>query len=437
VVHLHRRASFAASWNELQRDLADGPDASIARLLNGQARGPREGSPESFQATAALLGDAAVASDDPARLKAWWVYRILFTPDPLGEKLALLWHNHFATSNVKVNDLAAMRAQNEIFRRLARAPFGELLNEAVRDPAMLTWLDAHVNRKGHPNENLARELMELFTLGTGDFTEHDVQDAARALTGWTLNAGQFRDIPARHDDGEKIILERTGRWSGSDLIRILLDHPATATRLARKICGLLMGEGSVGEPEIRALADELRANGLDLGRSVATVLRSRAFFSERNMRSRVLDPIAFVTGAVRALSLWEPPPSTLILAEWAAKLGQDLFYPPNVGGWPGGREWLSSRSIVGRVNYANTLVGGLGIDLREPIDALGLATRNGHGDCRENVLTFYGLLLTGAAPDARTIDAWSTALGSKTSWGPHQARQAVALILSSPEGQVA
>ena len=155
---------------------------------------------------ARTIGDAAVASGNPNRLKAWWLYRMLFSPDPLGERLTLMWHNHFATSNRKVQDLALMREQNDLLRQHARATFGELLHAVVKHPAMLVWLDADANRKGHPNENLARELMELFTLGVGNYTEDDVQAAARALTGWTVVGGRFGFRETRHDDGEKVFL---------------------------------------------------------------------------------------------------------------------------------------------------------------------------------------------------------------------------------------
>ena len=150
-----------------------------------------------------MLGEAATASSDSGRLKAWWFYRLLFTPDPLGERLTLMWHNHFATSIQKVGDPALMRRQNETCRRFARKPFGELLAAMARDPALLVWLDAPANRKGHPNENLARELMELFTLGIGHYSESDVKETARALTGWTVTDGEFREVATRHDDGEK------------------------------------------------------------------------------------------------------------------------------------------------------------------------------------------------------------------------------------------
>src|SRR4051794_28709284 len=139
VVHLHRRAGFAATWDELQRDLKDGPEASVGRLLTGRAR---TGVPDDFDRTASALADAAAAARDPVRLQASWIFRMLFGPDPLAERLALMWHSHFATSNAKVDDLSAMRRQNDIFLVHARAPFGTLLNAALRDPALLTWLDA-------------------------------------------------------------------------------------------------------------------------------------------------------------------------------------------------------------------------------------------------------------------------------------------------------
>jgi hypothetical protein len=240
VVHLHRRAGFAATWSEIQRDLKDGPGPSIERLLSGTSRS--QGVPAEFEQTAALLLDTAT---DWGRLKAWWIYRMLFGPDPLGERLALLWHNHFATSAVKIKDLGVMRRQNELFRTLGRKPFGELLDAVVRDPAILIWLDASANRKEHPNENLARELMELFTLGIGHYTEKDVKEGARALTGWTVAEGKFREAADQHDTGEKTILGRKGSWKGDDFVRFMLESPATAERLAWRLCELLMGESAV------------------------------------------------------------------------------------------------------------------------------------------------------------------------------------------------
>lgn len=375
VVHLHRRAGFAATWDELQRDLSDGPHAAIERLLAGRAYST--GVPAAFEETSRLLCDAAVASGSIHRLKAWWIYRMIFSPDPLGERLTLMWHNHFATSNRKVEDVSLMRRQNDLLRQYARAPFGELLTHAVKDPALLVWLDADTNRREHPNENLARELMELFTLGVGNYSETDVKEAARALTGWSVKNRQFRQVADYHDEGEKTIFGKAGRWRGDDLIKLLLDQPATSRRLARRVCEMLMGEGTMDEEMIEGLATGLRERNLDIAWAVGTVLRSNEFFEDGNIGNRVLEPAQFVIGAVRALEMFDPPPSTIVLAEWTAALGQDLFEPPNVFGWPGGRVWLNTRSLIARGNFATRLAdGGLQSAAAAP-DWMQLAGRHG------------------------------------------------------------
>src|SRR5580658_427360 len=242
VVHLHRRAGFAATWAEIERDLRDGPEASVTRVLQGKSR--IDGTVKEFETVSAALADSAASTSMADRLKAWWVFRMLFSPDPLGERLTLMWHNHFATSNLKVDDLAAMRRQNEIFREFARAPFGELLRHAIKDPALLDWLDAPANRREHPNENLARESMELFTIGVGNFSEKDVKEAARTLTGWSYKPDGFREFPQYHDNGEKKILGHKGKFRGDDFVAILLKQPATSVRLTRRLCELLLGEAA-------------------------------------------------------------------------------------------------------------------------------------------------------------------------------------------------
>ena len=331
-----------------------------------------------------------------------------------------------------------MRRQNETLRRLARQPFGEVLAAMARDPALLIWLDAPANRKGHPNENLARELMELFTLGVGHYREADVKETARALTGWTVGDGEFREVPSRHDDGAKTILGKSGRLGGANVLEILLDNPATADRLAWRLCDLFMGEGTVSKPERTALADSLRSHELDIGWAVATILRSRAFFAASNIRNRVLSPVEFIVGAVRGLELIEMPPSTLVLADWSGRLGQDLFNPPNVGGWPGGRTWLSARSLIGRAHFSGALVEGRGVGRDAPLDPIALARHHGRGRDGAEALRFCAELLLGIAPDARWIDRFGAAIGvkAKADWNEDTARHAVAQILAAPEAQL-
>jgi uncharacterized protein (DUF1800 family) len=403
-------------------------------VLTGHCR--INGLPESFESTADLLGDAAAGSSDAERLKAWWLYRMVFTPDPLTERLTLMWHNHFATSQLKVQDTAAMRQQNETFRLHARGSFRALLHSLLHDPALLVWLDASENRKGSPNENLARELMELFTLGIGHYTEADVKESARALTGRSVVDGKCHDRPEHHDDGAKTILGRTALFDSESLADLLLDQPATARRLAWRLCDAFLGEGVADEASISELAGPMSRDELNIGRAVETILRSELFFSNRNLHTRVADPVGFIVGAVRGTERFRPPPSTLLLAEWSGRLGQALFFPPNVGGWRGGRSWLAGRTVIARANFAAVLARGeLTSGVARP-DLLGLAARHQSGSCRAEVLRFYSDLLTGGRLGPEVCEAaWkSTAAGSRTE--TEQLNQTVATLLAHPEAQL-
>jgi uncharacterized protein (DUF1800 family) len=434
VVHLHRRTGFAATWDEIQRDLQSGPRMALDRVLNGTAC--TIGVPDDFESMARLIGDAAVASNKSARLKAWWLYRMLFSPDPLTERLALMWHNHFATSNSKVQDIAAMRRQNEIFREFGRAPFGELFPRVVKDPALLVWLDAQANRKEHPNENLAREIMELFTLGVGNYAEADVKSAARALTGYTVKDGIFHTDDPSHDEGDKEIFGQTGQWGGDDLLRMLLEHKSTSKRLAFRICELLMGEGVVTADALDELATGLRERNLDIGWGVETVLRSAEFFSEQNIGTRLLSPVEFVIGAVRALEMFDPPPSTLILSEWTANLGQDLFYPPNVFGWLGGRSWITSRSVIGRTNFVDSLVKGSLRNPASPVDGLALMNKSASARNLTDTIEFFSKLVLGQPATAVLIDYTMRNLRAQPVIDHDTVRHVIVTLLLAPEAQL-
>jgi uncharacterized protein (DUF1800 family) len=419
VVHLHRRAGFAAPWADLERDLKEGPEKSVDRLLKGTAS---TGIPEAFASTADLLADSAVSAGEIGRLKAWWFYRLLFGPDPMGEKLTLLWHDHFASAQSKVRDVGMMRRQNDTFRKHARSKFAELATASVKEPAVLVYLDAPANRKGHANENLARELMELFTLGIGHYSEKDVKEAARALTGWTVEDSQFAVHDARHDTGEKMILGKKGAWTGDDLVKVLLAHPATADRIVFKLCRLFLGEKGVPAEARKTLAAGLRERALDVGWAVATILKSQMFFAAENIGNRVLGPVEFVAGTVRALGLLDPAPSTLALADWSARMGQDLFEPPNVGGWPDGRGWIHTRSLIARSNFVAALVRGPNVGRRDSYEPRTAARAAGFTDAA-GVLTYHHRLLFGTDPTAEM----RRRIGESN---------AAVVLLSSPEAQL-
>ncbi len=256
--------------------------------------------------------------------------------------------------------------------------------------------------------------MELFTLGIGHYTELDVKEAARALTGWTFEDGELRESPAERDDGEKTILGKTGRWSGPQLVAMLADQPATAQRLASRLCGLFMGEQAVDAPAVAALAVGLRDHHLDIGWGVETILRSQAFFASANIRTRVLGPTEFVISACRTLLPLAPPPSTLSLAGWIRQLGQDLFNPPNVGGWPEGREWLTARSIITRTRFASALAEGRSIGLPDPIDALSMARAQGRTTSFDAIADAASMLLHGSTLSLQERRRLATMIPNRT-----------------------
>ena len=392
IAHLHRRAGFTPDWTTIQRSLREGYQTSIDSLLglnkpNQFDSQQAEKIEAQFEQLAMTIGDAAVGANNADRLRAWWVFRMLMTTRPLVERMTLLWHNHFATSNQKVQDVSAMYEQSNLLRKHCLGRFSELLPAIVKHRAMLSWLDATANRKKHPNENLARELMELFTLGQGHYSEVDVVEAARCLTGWTIRGNRFEFIPEMHDAGEKTVLGQSGRFDGDGLMELLLKKEPTAKRIAGRLCEMFFGEGVANEEVVAELGIGLRKNELSIAWGVETILRSRVFFSKENIRSRIAGPVELVIGTARALEMQLDPPSTLLLAAELRKLGQDLFHPPNVFGWPDGREWIHTRSVLSRHGFADSLaVGKLHQSGHPPFDFIRLAASSAgqRVRCRRN-----------------------------------------------------
>jgi uncharacterized protein (DUF1800 family) len=342
VAHLHRRAGFGATWADQERDLRAGPRESVDRFLE-----PRAATDQEHEVAESLgAGVLSARGAEVERLRAYWLYRIVFHPDALREKMTLFWHNHFATSYAKVRSVALMLSQNESFRQHALGEFAALLADMAADSAMLVWLDGGVSRKERPNENFAREFLELFTLGVGNYTEVDIREAARAFTGWmkvedVVNAPpSFRFDRAGHDGGVKTFFKRSGRWDADDIIRITLEQPACAEFTCRKLYRFFVTD-ALAPPEelLGALANEFRNHDHSVRHVVDVILRSRHFYSEAVFRRIVKSPVEFSAGVLRML---EVPPATVSLSALArscAEQGQDLFHPPSVKGWDGGRAW--------------------------------------------------------------------------------------------------
>jgi len=436
VAHLHRRAGFGATRAELQRDLKDGPIASVDRLL----RPPEETAEERDILTA--LREGILDSPDTARerLQAWWLYRMLYHADRLREKMALFWHGHFATSNAKVRSIPLMLRQNELLRRHALGAFPDLLNEIVADPAMLVWLDGGGSRKEHPNENFAREFLELFTLGVGQYTEKDIREAARAFTGWVQVPNMpdgatpsFRYDPAQHDDGVKTFLKQTGPWKAADVVRITLEQPGCAEFLCRKLYRFFLNDTEEPAAElVRPLAAELRSSRYSIRHVLGIILRSRLFYSRAAYRRIIKSPVDFSTGLVRTLEVPRSNLSLVALAEACAQQGQDLFNPPNVKGWDGGRHWINSATLLARSNWASDVVWGNPDDDTKPYDPGAWAKSQpvAPGQAAE---AFASLLLQGdLLPEARAL-----VLRAGHDGGQDSLRKAVQLLLHCPEYQLA
>ena len=298
------------------------------------------------------------------RLAAWWGRRMLLSQRPLEEKLTLFWHGHFATGNTKVRDARMMDRQNEMLRANASGSFRDLLIGILKDPAMLVYLDNGENVKDHPNENFGRELLELFTLGVGNYTEHDIREASRAFTGWTNDVLEFRLDQVRHDFGSKTFLGQTGLFDGTDIIDIILEQPAAAEFIAAKLYRFF-----VREP----LADELRAElGATLGdhdyelRPLLTRLfLSKDFYSPPSYATQIKSPVQLVVSTYRKLGLQELP-TIPDFNQLTAGLGQTLFNPPNVAGWAGGRAWITPGSLLQRGNVFRTILFAEADSFRAP-----------------------------------------------------------------------
>lgn len=292
-----------------------------------------------------------------SNLRDWWLSRMIATGRPLEEKLTLLWHGHFASSYRSVRDSYLMYRQNQTFREHASGNFADLAHAVVRDPAMLKFLNNNRNLKTKPNENLAREFMELFTLGEGNYTENDIKQAARALTGYTFRDNDFVFVERMHDEGDKTVLGKTGALTGDDFVGILLEKPQCAKFIAFKLYRCFAADVETqNDAAIDALADEVRRNDFALAPTIETLLRSEHFYSDAVKGRKVKSPTQLTVQAVR--SLHTPRRDLSTLNEAMALMGQELFSPPSVAGWDGGRGWINTSTLFIRHNTATYLLTG-------------------------------------------------------------------------------
>ena len=341
--HLLRRATCGFSRVDLDRAEKAGSKAAVDALLAG-----RDGLGE-FEAESDSLAGGLIRADEKEKLPGWFLHRLWRSPHPLREKMALCWHNHFATSLAKVNDAGFMVEHYQAIYADALGDFARMTQALAVDPAMMIWLDAAESKKAMPNENFARELMELFTLGIGHYTEHDIREAAKAFTGYRVRDRKGTLLNSQHDDGRKTVFGKSGAFAGPDVVKLCLSKPESARFVARKLCVFLVGDQLPFTDEaVEPVAAMLRKEW-SIAAAVGMILRSKLFFSAQAYRAKIKSPVEFCGQIVLGL---EGSPAPTKVAEALGGLGQRLFYPPSVKGWDGGPAWLNAQTVIGRQNLA-------------------------------------------------------------------------------------
>jgi hypothetical protein len=470
AAHLLNRAGFGGTPEEIEKVQHLGPQKSIDWLMDFPDAPAEEenegdspdlssiaGSPASFREYAQqfvgksqeekkqLQQQFQMANHEAMQATTtWWLNRMAFGPYPFQEKMTFFWHGHFTTSAKDERAAQLMWRQNELLRRYSVGNFEPFVRAISRDPAMLDYLNNNENRKAHPNENYARELMELFTLGIGNYTETDVKQGARAFTGWGHDGIDFVYRRNQHDDGLKTFLGHTGNYDGDDIISIILKQPACPRFITGELFKFLAYDNV--DPSLSiALAQLLFENNYELRPTLRTILTSRAFYSSQALGAQIKSPVQLFIGTVRMLGLTMPP--TAAVQSALNQMGQLPFMPPNVRGWPGGRMWINTSTLFIRYNTGVWLAGG-------EVPALGRVGRKGdNGTPRPGLgkTVDFDPNATGTTPQ-QVVDQWIArliqrpidptqrqvlvdALGPDPT-RPEALRKVVQLIVSMPEYQL-
>ena len=301
--------------------------------------------------------------DDLKNLNLRWLDEMINSQAQLREKMSLYWHGHFAC---RVINIYYQQQLLDIIRTNAFGKFSDLLKEVSKCPAMLQFLNNQQNKKQHPNENFAREVMELFTMGRGNYTENDVKEAARAFTGWGFNLqGAFVFRPLQHDTGSKTFLGKTGNFDGDDIIDILLEQQQTATFITKKIYRFFVNE-KTDDVKIAWLAKRFYENDYDIKKLMEDIFTSDWFYEEKNIGTKIKSPVELIVGIRRLLPLELQNDNSQLLFQRA--LGQILFYPPNVAGWPGGKSWIDSSTLMLRLRIPQIITANEAINIRPKND---------------------------------------------------------------------
>jgi len=347
AAHLLRRSGFGGTVKQIIAAQKAGPEKAVDLLL-GQID---DDAIESDMSSAARL---VTGGSDATQLASWWLLRMIKTPCPFLEKMTLFWHGHFATGAEKVMNSRAMLRQNQLIRKHALGKFEPFVRDMSSNVAMLIYLDSEENRKTRPNENYARELLELFCLGTGNYTEKDIKEIARCFTGWEIRRGKFHFNQRQHDSKSKSFFGTEGNIDGNDAIKIILKQDAAPKFIARKLIRhFLFDDAEISNKLLAPVASQLRETGFDIRSTMKMILSSNLFYSALSIGRKIKSPVELSIGFLR---FFEATTNVSVLGQRLAELGQRPLYPPNVKGWPGGRSWINASTILARSNLISEIL---------------------------------------------------------------------------------
>lgn len=359
--HLLARTGFDPTWKEIEPLLLLSRSQAVELIVNKANTRPSKPMPAHLLSTPEESHESMLSRSDSERhnaqkrererleeLQSWWIEQMVATKTPLSEQMTLFWHNHFTSSIQKVRTTRLMAQQHHTQRSHALGNFADLLKSMIYDPAMLRYLDAANNRKAQPNENFARELLELFTLGIGNYNEQDIKEASRAFSGWTVNRdnGNFHFKTKEHDNDQKTFLKQTGNFNGDDIVRIILEQPATSLLISTKLWKTFISE-TENPKQIQQIAKQWQVqHRYAIKPLLKDLLNTPDFWADANRGRLIKSPTDYVVGLLR---VWQLPNQKS--DQWRnhiSMLGQDLFNPPNVKGWEGGNSWITTNTLVAR-----------------------------------------------------------------------------------------
>lgn len=367
--HLLNRTGFGATHEEIKALMPLSRRQAVKKLIDGRRSEPVTKAPDWINTPVAPPKKMRQMSEEERKqirrdrrqrgtgLQGWWLNEMATTPSPLTERMTLFWHNHFTSSLRKVKVPHLMYGQNLTLRRYAFGNFRHFVQAMAQDPAMIWYLDNLTNRKGKPNENFARELMELFTLGEGNYTEQDIKEAARAFTGWSLDrrTGKFRFVGRQHDTGQKTFMGKTGRFNGHQIIDIIFEQPQASRYIVEKMWRAFVSD--TPEPaEIDRIAARFRADNFSIRTALGETLMSETFWDPKTRGSLVKSPVDLLVGTIRTFDA--PVKNPVFLTRVSARLGQNIMAPPNVKGWPGGKDWITADTMLMRQQVIRAITGG-------------------------------------------------------------------------------